>query len=380
MRPGARGAVGLLGARPALDDRVDGLQVARVRDERDGDLAGRRLVHALGAEVVLHVARAAFGTADHGVDRPLALELAQDLLVGLADRVREHVQPAAVRHSDHDLVGASVCGQLDRLVEHRHHHVEPLGGELLLAEEGLAEVVLERLGARQPLEQRALLVGAQRLAVLARLDHAAQPDALLVVGDVLELVGDRAAVGLDEMRQRLGQRLARHVEAERGRGDPGLQLGGQRRLGPVGLERWVADRLGAERIEPGGEVAVHPVGLDQLRRRAHSAQELLVDLCGRGLGLGSHDRRGTVAVAVRPQRLEQPRQPRVRGDQLAVSALEQPAPLLRDRAGVLEVFLEQRLRVARVQPVDVVHRSTCSSTGGRAPVARPGAATRASGR
>jgi hypothetical protein len=36
---GARRAIGLLGARAALDDRVDGLEVARVRAERDRYLA-----------------------------------------------------------------------------------------------------------------------------------------------------------------------------------------------------------------------------------------------------------------------------------------------------------------------------------------------------
>ena len=39
---GTDGAVGLLGPRAALDDRVGGLEVARVRDDRDVDLAGRR--------------------------------------------------------------------------------------------------------------------------------------------------------------------------------------------------------------------------------------------------------------------------------------------------------------------------------------------------
>ena len=112
-------AVGLLRPRPAHHDRVDGLEVARVGDERDRDLARLGLVHALGAEVVLDVARAAFRGADDRVDRPLALELAQDLLVRLADRVREDAQPPTVRHPDHDLVGASFGSELDRLVQHR---------------------------------------------------------------------------------------------------------------------------------------------------------------------------------------------------------------------------------------------------------------------
>ena len=48
--------------------------------------------------------------------------------------------------------------------------------------------------------------GLQRLAEGAALDLLAQPAPLLVRGDVLELVGDRAAVGLAQLREGLGQR------------------------------------------------------------------------------------------------------------------------------------------------------------------------------
>ena len=84
----------------------------------------------------------------------------------------------------------------DRLVEHRDEHVEAFDRELLLAEERLAQVRLEPLHLGEPREQRTLLVLAERRAVTAGLDRLAQPDALLVVGDVLDLVGDRPAVGL----------------------------------------------------------------------------------------------------------------------------------------------------------------------------------------
>ena len=146
--------------------------------------------------MVLDVAGAALGIGGDGLERPLALELAQDRLVRAAEHVREHVQPAAVRHAEHDLVAALLRGELDRLVEHRDHHVETLDRELLLAEERAAQVALEALDLGQALEQPALVVRAERLVVAARLDHRPQPDALLVVGDVLDLVGDRAAVDL----------------------------------------------------------------------------------------------------------------------------------------------------------------------------------------
>ena len=118
-------------------------------------------------------------------------------------------------HPDHDLVRARRGGELDRLVEHRHHHVEALERELLLPEERAAQVLLEALDLREPARGARMRSSArERLAVAARLDRLAQPDALFVVGDVLELVGDRAAVDLAQRGQRLGERLARR----RGRG------------------------------------------------------------------------------------------------------------------------------------------------------------------
>ena len=58
-----------------------------------------------------------------------------------------------MRHPDHDLVRACICGELDRLVEHRHHRVEPFERELLLAEEGAAQVLLEPFSPCERLEQ-----------------------------------------------------------------------------------------------------------------------------------------------------------------------------------------------------------------------------------
>ena len=113
-------------------------------------------------------------------------------------------------------------------------------------------------------------------AVAAGLDRLAQPDALLVVGDVLDLVRDRPAVGLAQPRQHLGERLARRrTGAVPGR-DARLELRRQRRLEALGLERRVAERLGAERVEPGGEVAVRAVRLDERHRGGDAAEQLVV--------------------------------------------------------------------------------------------------------
>ena len=267
MERGTAGAIGLLGARPTLDDRIDSLEMARVRRQRDLDLARSGLARTRGGEVVLDVTRTAFWVGDNGVDRPLTLELAQDRLVRAADRVTEDVQAPAMGHPDHDLVRAVGGGDLDRLVEHRDEHVEPFERELLLAEERLAQVLLQALHLRQATEQRNLPVRRERLPEPPRLDRLAQPDALGVVGDVLDLVGDRAAVDLAQPRQRLEETVPLNIEPEQPGGYPRLQLRGERRYETRLVERRIACRLGAKRVEPRREVTVHPVGLHERHRR-----------------------------------------------------------------------------------------------------------------
>ena len=284
VEPGAARAVRLHRARGSLDDRVGSLEVARVRGERDRDLAGPGRPLRPGAEVVLDVPAAALGIGRDGFERALALELAQDRLVRAADGVSEHVEPAAVRHPDHDLVGSVLRGELDRLVEHRDHHVEPFERELLLAEERPAQIGLHPLDLGETPEQVAPLVLRERCAIAARLDRLPQPHALLVVGDVLDLVGDRARVCLLQQRQRVGERLGGDVHPQHRRGDPRLQLGRELRDQRHRVERRVAGRLGAERVESRGEVADHAVGLDERHRRRDAAEQLRVGIRRPGAG------------------------------------------------------------------------------------------------
>ena len=93
-----------------------------------------------------------------------------------------------------------------------------------------------------------------------------------MIGDVLDLVRNRSGVGLAEIRQRVRQRLARHVHAQDGRGDPRLQLRRQLRDQALGFERGIPGRLGSERVEMRGQMAVHAVGLDERHRRRDAAE------------------------------------------------------------------------------------------------------------
>ena len=87
----------------------------------------------------------------------------------------------------------------------------------------------------------------------AGLDRLPQPDPLVVAGDVLDLVRDRAAVGRAQCRERLGQGCAGHVDAQQVGRHACHSLGSQAER--LGIEGRVADRLAAERIETRGMVA-----------------------------------------------------------------------------------------------------------------------------
>src|SRR5207248_3282185 len=100
----------------------------------------------------------------------------------IGSATRGSCTPARVGRS----VGAALRAQAERLLGARHNHVEPFCGELVLAEEHPAEVALEAVDLGEPLEQLRLLRRGGRLAVLAGLDRLAEPDAPLVVGDVLD--------------------------------------------------------------------------------------------------------------------------------------------------------------------------------------------------
>ena len=229
--------------------------------------------------------------------------------------MREYVQPPAVRHPDHDFARALGGRQLDQLVEHRDGHVESLDRELFLAQVGLVHEALERVDLGQPLEQRLLLLGAQRLAEGARLDRLAQPQPLPVRSDVLDLVGDRAAVGLAQVRERLDEGVTGHVHPQDVSGDLRHQLG--RQAERSGVERRVALRLAPERIQASRQMAVGAVGLEQRSGRLDGVQQCLVDgdlAGGRGRrGPGRKRRRG---------RLRQWRQRHAEiGEDLVVEAL-----------------------------------------------------------
>ena len=163
------------------------------------------VLHVVGLAVLRH----------HLLVEAACLELGQDRLVAHSHDVGEHVEAPAVRHADHRPMSALLRGHLQDQVEHWHEGVEPLDAEPLLPQVGLVQESLESLDGGQLFQQCPLLVRGERLSVLAGLDHAPQPGPLGVVGDVLDLVGDRPAVRLAQLLEYLLEVVARNVDAQR---------------------------------------------------------------------------------------------------------------------------------------------------------------------
>jgi hypothetical protein len=248
----------LEGARHAAHDRVHGLEVARVGREQHLDrAAGARAVDALLAQVVLDVARAlARQRQQH------ALELAEDRVPALAQDVGQHVEPAAVRHADHDLLDALLGRALDELRKNRDQRVRALEREALVAHVLRVQEALEVLGAVQALEQLEARLVREPVLALGVLDALAHPPLAVAVGDVHVLDRPAPAVGAaqrGEDRAQIELVLAEQTSArERAVEVPdreAVRLGVERleQVGPV-----------LERIEVGDAATAHAVGVDEL--------------------------------------------------------------------------------------------------------------------
>jgi hypothetical protein len=150
----------LLGPHATQDHRVDELEMARVKTERQMDArAARCPVVAAVTHVILHVAP----TEEQG--GILVLELAEDLARTLADHIGQHVQPAAVRHAQHDLADSLLRRPLDRQVQERDQALAALERKALRAQKLLAHELLEDHRFGQAREDPALLFAGQRFPV-----------------------------------------------------------------------------------------------------------------------------------------------------------------------------------------------------------------------
>ena len=180
----------LAGAGLALDDGVDGLEMARVGGQADADIAFGQFADALVAEVVFHVAVA----RDEGV-LVGGREFVEDGGEGFPDKIGEHAHAAAVGHAHFDLPHAAGGAGLEDRVEHDHHALAAFVGEAFFAEEALAEEIFKSLGLHHPAQRVEFFLWSLVLVEGMRLDPLAHPVADGRVVDVHELEADFPRVG-----------------------------------------------------------------------------------------------------------------------------------------------------------------------------------------
>ena len=185
-----------------------------------------------------------------------------------------------------------------------------------------------------------------------------------MVRDVLDLVRDRPHVDLLQPGQRVAQGLAFDGEPQEPGRNLRLELGRQRRAEALGLERRIAGRLRAERVEMCCEMPVHADRLHERHRSRDRGEEISVR--GRapaerggvshriGFRMRARASIGGAAPLATPfpslrAHLDQLGETGQRRQDAVVRALEELTPRGIDGLRVLEVLLEERPDVAGVQ-------------------------------
>jgi hypothetical protein len=207
--------------------------------------------------VVLHVPTTVLEIIDPGL-----LELREDLVVALAERVVEHVEPTAVGHPKDDLLHAEVARRLEKPVQQRDQALRALEAEPLLARVPLPEEPLEELGLGQKFEQVGAVLPLEGNPPTGPLEPLEDPAPAGLVLDVHGLDTDRRAVRfLESLDHTLQRNLALEAEPPRVHGTVEVV-----RPEPVVLEpeAFGTLALAIEWIEPRREVPVRAVAPDQI--------------------------------------------------------------------------------------------------------------------
>src|SRR5579875_2812552 len=123
---------------------------------------------------------------------PRVREFGQDRSVGLAQHMRQYVEPATVGHTDNDFVRLRVEGTGNDFVKHGYQRIDPLYREALLAGEGLVKITFKCLNLRQPPQEPAPLRRAGGALVERQPYGVAQPATLVGTLHLVKFVADRS--------------------------------------------------------------------------------------------------------------------------------------------------------------------------------------------
>ena len=194
----------LLGARLAQHHRIDDFQMRGIGRQRQMHLAAVELAVRGSAQMVFHVA----GAFDFRRIGAAALEFVEELAIGLAHHIDQHVEAAAMGHAQHDLLHAELAAALDDLFQRRNGGFAAIQAETLGADEAVGGEFLEAFAFDQLVEDRLLAFGREGDVLVRPFDAALQPVLLLGIGDVHELIADAAAIGALAADRRSGAGVA----------------------------------------------------------------------------------------------------------------------------------------------------------------------------
>ena len=317
--------------------RVGDLQVRRVERQGQVHRPARGVDVGREALVVLDVA---------GEQRVvmLALELAEQILRHLAQRIHQHVQAAPVGHAEHQFLHPGLSRALQQVVEHRDQRLAALQREALLPDVARMQVALQSLGRGEALQDVLLVVGREARLGAHRLQALLDPAFLDAAADVHVLDAQRAAVGLLQPADDLAQR--RLLRPHQG--------GGIEHRAHVGVGQVVVARLefrdvrlllAPERIEIGEQAAAETVLGDQLDHR-----DLLAVKRGRGRQRPRGARPGSLREGIHHRSVGHVLG---RGARQQLQLVEVAAPFLRHAGRIFQVLLVQLLDERGVPPEQI---------------------------
>ena len=197
----------LLGAGLAQHHGIDDFQMRRVRRERQMHLMAVKLAIRRCTQMILHVARA----FDFGRIGGAALEFMEQLAIGLAHDIDEHVQAAAMGHAQHDFLYAQLAAALDDLLQRRDGGFAAVQAETFGADKTVGGEFLEAFGFDQFVQDRLLAFGRELDVLVLPFDAALQPVFLLGIVDMHEFIADAAAIGPLEQIHHLARRGGVHA-------------------------------------------------------------------------------------------------------------------------------------------------------------------------
>ena len=213
-------------------------------------------VFAGRAHVVLHVAAAL-----HALGVQVAFELREDVAVGLAHHVGQHVQAPAMGHGDHGLPRALIRGDVENCAQRHDRRLGAFQAEPLLTHVARVQEALEDFRLAESLEDSVLLF--ERHRQIDALDALLDPALLHGVHDVAVLDANRATVRVAQDRQDLLEGgLASPGEPAHDEGP--LQVPDRqsvRRQVELGMQRGC---IAVQRIKVGVQVPSNPVHVDEL--------------------------------------------------------------------------------------------------------------------